>query len=147
MSISERLRQVELGAYWQLLGMQIDSAGEGVATLSLDLKAEHLQAYGVVHGGALASLVDSAIGIAVQSTLSNHEGSTTTNLQIMYARPATVGKLIAKAKLIRRGKTIIFGDCEVHNEQGDLIVHGSATYMTLDLQRWSKDKDVTVKPE
>ncbi|MCA9839527.1 MAG: PaaI family thioesterase [Trueperaceae bacterium] len=143
--IAKRLKQVESGPYWQLLGMKIVEAQEGKVKLELELKEEHMQIYGVVHGGVLASLVDSAVGVAVQSTLSDLEGSTTTNLQIMYARPAKAGRLIAEAELIRRGKTIVFGDCRVSDASGELIVHGNATYMILDLQRWSKDKAVRLE--
>jgi acyl-CoA thioesterase len=145
MAISNRLKQVESGPFWKLLGMKIVEAEEGRVRLSLELQEEHMQIYGVIHGGVLASLVDSAVGIAVQSTLSEDEGSTTTNLQIMYAKPAKSGRLYADAQLIRRGKTIVFGDCRVTDKEGQLIVQGNATYMILDLKRWAKDKDVKLE--
>ena len=138
--IANRLKQVESGPFWKHLGMKILEAHEGKVKLKLELKDEHMQVYGVIHGGVLASLVDSAIGVAVQSTLADHEGSTTTNLQIMYAKPAQSGQLMAEAQLIRRGKTIVFGECRVSDEADNLIVQGNATYMILDLKRWAKDK-------
>lgn len=143
--VSERIRQVESGPFWKHLSIKVLEAKEGHCVLTLEIKEEHLQVYGVVHGGALASLVDSAVGIAVQSTLAPHEGSSTTNLQIMYARPAKEGRLTAEAQLIRRGKTIIHGDCRVTDESGELVVHGNATYMILDLERWGKDKKMLYK--
>ena len=142
--MQERIKQVAKGPYWQHLDMQVVSSENGEATVKMEIKHEHMQAYGVVHGGALASLIDSAIGIALNSTLAENQGSTTTNLQIMYARPAVSGTLTAKAKLIKRGKSIVFGECSVTDEQDALIVSGSATYMILDLRRWSKDKNLSI---
>ena len=60
----------------------------------------------------------------------------------MYIRPAKAGKLTATAKLIRKGKTMIHGDCSVKDEKGDLIVHGTGSFMVLDLNRWGKDKNM-----
>ena len=143
--LSDRIVQTAASPYWKHLTIEVVSAEAGEAVVTLEIKEEHMQAYGVVHGGALASLVDCGIGAAVQSILKEHEGSSTTNLQIIYARPAKEGLLTAEAKLIRQGRTMVHGDCRVVDESGELVVHGTASFMILDLKRWGKDKPMLYK--
>jgi len=136
--IQERIKRLEAGAFWQLLGMKVVSASVGEAIVNLCVKPDLLQLYGVVHGGVLATLIDGAIGAAAQTTLNEHEATTTVDLQVMYSRAVEKGTLTAKATIVRRGKTIIFGDCKAYDDAERLIVHGSATYMVLEHARWSR---------
>lgn len=137
--VSERARAVEAGPFWQLLGMKVEKAENGSSLVVLPLREDLLQLYGYVHGGVLASLIDGAVGVAVQSTLKNGEAATTVDLQIMYSRPVKTGVLSARASLMRRGNTIIFGECRVMDETGELVAHGTATYMVLEKARWQAD--------
>lgn len=138
--VSARARAVEQGPFWQLLGMKVESAENGSSLVTMRLREDLLQLYGVVHGGALASLVDGAVGVAVQSTLAEGEATTTVDLQTMYSRPAVTGVLSARAALVRRGKTIVFGECRITDEADNLIAHGTATYMILERARWQGKK-------
>ena len=137
-SLEERVKRLETGAFWILLGMKVNEAKDGRATVTMPIKPDLLQLYGVVHVGALASLVDGAIGAAVQSSLQEDEASTTVDLQVMYDKAAEQGLLTAKSSIIRRGRTIIFAECQVHDDEGVLIAHGTATYMVLEHKRWNK---------
>ena len=134
--VSGRARAVEQGPFWQLLGMKVGAAENGTSLVTMRLREDLLQLYGVVHGGALASLIDGAVGVAVQSTLNEGEATTTVDLQVMYSRPAVSGILSARAALVRRGKTIVFGECRVTDEAENLVAHGTATYMVLERARW-----------
>ena len=127
--IHERARRVQAGAFWQLLGMAVQVAEDGRSRVTLGVRDELRQLYGVLHGGVLASLVDGAVGVAVQSTLAEGEETTTIDLQVMYDQPARAGELTAEAELLRRGRTVIFGRCEVRDAAGELVAHGSATYL------------------
>ncbi len=134
--VSERARAVEAGPFWQLLGMKVVTAEHGRSLVTMPVRESLLQLYGFVHGGALASLVDGAVGVAVQSTLQEGEATTTVDLQVMYSRPVRTGLLSARAALVRRGKTIVFGECRVTDEADELVAHGTATYMVLEQARW-----------
>ena len=119
--------------------MKVEKAENGSSLVVLPLREDLLQLYGYVRGGVLASLIDGAVGVAVQSTLKNGEAATTVDLQIMYSRPVKTGVLSARASLMRRGNTIIFGECRVMDETGELVAHGTATYMVLEKARWQAD--------
>ena len=78
------------------LGMQIDAVGEGEATLSMPYDARLVgdPSTGVIHGGAVSALMDTALGTAVMSHPSAPAGTATLNLRIDYMRPAKPGQRI-----------------------------------------------------
>jgi len=128
----ERVRQAFQGSpYWQLLGMRIEDAEPGSARLALPHKNELLQIYGQIHGGAIASLIDSSVAVALSLTLSPEEKATTVELKVNYLEPVRAGEIYADSKIRKRGKSIIVGTTEVVDEAGRLLAIGTVTYMVL----------------
>lgn len=129
----ERVRQAfQDSPYWQLLGMRIEHAEPGSARLALPHKNALLQICGQVHGGAIASLIDSAVAVALSLTLSPTEKATTVELKVNYLEPVrTAGEIFAHSKIRKRGKSLIVGTTEVVDEAGRLLAIGTVTYMVL----------------
>ena len=94
------------GPLADLLGIHPLTFGEGSAMFGLTLREDHLNPYGVVHGGVVYSLVDTAMGAAVHTRLEAGEGCATVEIKINYLSPATAGDLRAEARLIERTKRI-----------------------------------------
>jgi len=118
--------------YFSLLSMQITDVGHGYARLEIDLAKKHLQPFGVVHGGVFASIIDAAAFWAVfYDVTDENAGVTTVDLKLNYLAPAVSGKLIAKGRRIKIGKTLGYADAEVFDSAGDLVAHGSSTVMVL----------------
>jgi len=117
--------------YWQLLGMKIECAEAGKARLVLPCKRELLQLFGQVHGGAIASLIDSSVAVALALTLSPEEKATTVELKVNYLLPVRAGEIYAESKLVKRGKSIIVGTTEVTDQDDRLVAIGTVTYMVL----------------
>lgn len=115
----------------RLLGIELDEIDAGVATLGLEIKPELKQNHGVVHGGAIASLIDSATAFAIISLLPPDEHATTVDLTISYLRPLTEGRVRAVARVIRSGKRLIVVSAEVFNEQGTLAATALSTYIKI----------------
>ena len=86
---------------------------------------------GIMHGGALASLADSASAFAVLSTLEGGEHTVTVDLTLHYLRPATGGKLTAHARVLRAGRRVATVSVEILNESGALVVTALTTYLKL----------------
>ena len=99
--------------------------------MRLKVKRELTQDAGVAHGGVAASLIDSAIGLALCTMLSAQEVITTIELNVNFIAPAKPGVLRAKGKIVHKGKRIAVGDGEVRDERGTLIAKGLVTYMIL----------------
>src|SRR5260370_12299231 len=85
----------------RLLGIELEHVGSGTATLVLKVRKELTQNHGVVHGGAIASLIDTATAFAIISVLPPQEKVTTVDLTISYLRPVTGGRLKAVARVLR----------------------------------------------
>lgn len=113
----------------QLLGIEVDFVEAGFARLRLPVGDHVLQAANVVHGGVLASLVDSAIGTAVRTVIPEHSSASTIELNISYLRPAGAGTLTAEASILRAGRTVVVGTAEVRDSDGRLVAVGRAIYI------------------
>lgn len=114
-----------------LIGIQLDSVEPGLATMSLSIREDLKQNNGVVHGGAIASLIDSAAAFAVIPLLDENETATTVDLTISYLRPLRHGTARSSAIVLRAGSRIIAISVEVRDEAGNLAATGLTTYLRL----------------
>ncbi len=119
---------VKTTPYLKLLGIELVEIERGEAVMSLQMHEKLRQPYGLLHGGATASLIDTATAFAVIGVLSEDEKATTVDLTVQYLRPHTSGKIICTAKILRAGKRLIFISAEVVNEEGKLIATALSTY-------------------
>jgi uncharacterized protein (TIGR00369 family) len=117
--------------YAQLLGIEFEDATRGAATLSMSARPDLERFGGIMHGGALASLADSASAFAVLSTLDGGEQTVTVDLTLHYLRPVNGGKLTAHARVLRAGRRVATVSVEVFNESGALVVTALTTYLKL----------------
>jgi uncharacterized protein (TIGR00369 family) len=117
--------------YAQLLGINFEDATRGAASFSLNARAELERFGGIMHGGALASLADTASAFAVLSTLESEEQIVTVDLTLHYLRPVTEGKLTAHARVLRGGRRIATVSVEIFDESGTLVLTALTTYLKL----------------
>jgi len=90
----------------------------------------HYNPIGVVHGGLAATLLDSAMGCAVHSTLPAGVGYTTLEFKVNFARAITgdTGRVVCEGNLIHRGRTVATAEGRVIAEDtGKLLAHGTTT--------------------
>ena len=117
--------------YAKFLGLELGEMKPGEASLHLEVRAELKQHQGVVHGGAVASLIDSASAFAVITQLEPNERVTTTDLTIHYLRPVTAGRLSAKARTVRAGRRLFVLSVEVMDDQQRMVATAVTTYIKL----------------
>lgn len=112
-------------------------ASEGQATFVGNPSHKHLNPLGSVHGGYAATLLDSALGCAVHTTIAPGEGYTTVDLNIKYVRAVTpdTGPLTCSARIVHRGRSIATADATLTDKDGKLYAHGSTTCMILPSKR------------
>ena len=115
----------------RLLGIELDELGSGTARLGLDVRRELKQNHGVVHGGAIASLIDTATAFAILSLLEPAEKVTTVDLTISYLRPVTDGRMTAVAKVLRAGRRLLVVSAEVFGRDDKLTATALSTYVRL----------------
>jgi uncharacterized protein (TIGR00369 family) len=103
------------------------------------LKNHHLQLFGIVHGGVLATLIDTATYWAVYLRLPEGAGLVNVDLKLNYLKATSRGLLRAEGCAIRNGQTLCYSEASVYNSANDRIAHGTSTLMVL------PDKGLTLK--
>src|SRR3954453_5435400 len=117
------------------LGMSLVEIGEGRAVFAAVPAEYHYNPIGAVHGGLAATLLDSAMGCAVETTLGPGAGYTTIELKVNYVRPITLetGRVVCEATVVHRGGTIATAEGPlVAEETGKLLAHGTTTCLMLE---------------
>ncbi len=114
--------------YVNLLKMELSDIKSGEAVLELEIRDELKQPQGLLHGGAISSLIDTATAFAAATMLEEGENAFTSNLTVHFLRSVRKGKIKCKAKVIKDGKRLITVSAEVNNDDGELIATGITTY-------------------
>lgn len=117
------------------LGMGIVSCEDGKAVFSLTPSEYHYNPIGSVHGGVFATVLDSAMGCAVHTTLSAGTMYTTLELKVNFVRPltATTGQVLCEGTVISAGKRVALAEGKIVDERGRLYAHATCTCLIFKL--------------
>lgn len=117
----------------QTLGYDIVEAGIGRVVITCAPTSAHLNPWGTVHGGLTATLLDSCMGLAVQSTLEKGFGSTTLEFKISLVRAITpeVGLIRAEGNVLNSGRRIGTAEGRAMDSKGRLLAHGTTTCLVF----------------
>jgi uncharacterized protein (TIGR00369 family) len=118
----------------QLLGFAIDRVDEGNVVFSMDPLEAHQNPLGTVHGGILTTLLDSAMGCAVHTTLPAGTMYTTLELKVNFLRPALAGgaRLLAEGTVLHRGGTAVLAEATIVDaESAKKVAHATSTCLIL----------------
>lgn len=117
--------------FLSFLGVQVESVGPGTATLLLPVREELKRNDGIIHGGAIASVIDSAFAFAIIPLLAENERTVTVDLTIHYLRPLLGGVAIASARVVRAGRRVITVSAELFDENERLAATSLSTYLRI----------------
>ncbi len=118
--------------YNRLLGVHVEEVRRDYGRLRLQFKPELLHPGGVVHGGAIASLIDTAAALAIFSRLTEPpRSSATIDLHVHYLEAVVDEDLIAQAAIRRRGRSIVFVTVEVTTDSGTVVAHGELSFRVI----------------
>jgi uncharacterized protein (TIGR00369 family) len=117
-------------SFVETLGVHGRTADDGTARLELDATERHLNEAGTVHGGVLATLVDTAMGQAVRTTTGDGEVPATSQLTVTYLRPGQPGALVVTGRVRTRGKHLTVCEADVEQD-GEAVAHAVATFALL----------------
>jgi uncharacterized protein (TIGR00369 family) len=118
----------------QTLGYDVVEAELGRVVVVAEPKSSHLNPAGTVHGGLAATMLDSCMGLAIQSTLEKGVGSTTLEFKISFVRPITpeTGLIKAEGTVINRGRRVGTAEGRLTDTKGRLLVHGTTTCLMFE---------------
>jgi uncharacterized protein (TIGR00369 family) len=117
----------------RLLGFDLAEVEEGRVVFTALPGEQHYNPIGVVHAGLAATLVDSAMGAAVHSTLGAAEGYTTleTKFNLVKAVTADTGEIAATGRVLHRGRQVATAESDVRDSNGRLLAHGTSTCLII----------------
>lgn len=117
----------------ELIGMEVIEVSEGRVVFKAEPAEYHYNPLGTMHGGVMATLLDSAMGCAVQSLLPAGTGYTSLEIKVNYLRPITVatGTITCEGTIIHMGGRIASAQARLTDAAGKLYSHGTATCIIL----------------
>ena len=124
------MSQGDAADFVQVLGVRDRTADDGRGGLELDATEDHLNEAGTVHGGVLASLVDTAMGQAVRSRTGDDDVPATSQLTVTYLRPGQPGRLVVTAEVRKQGENLTVCEADVEQD-GHPLAHAVATFAVL----------------
>ena len=132
LTVAELQAMLDGAPFHHLIRMNIEAVDHKTNTLVVrlpfDSSLQRLPDIEQVHGGAIASVIDSAGTFAVVACIGR--GAPTMNLRIDYLRPAIATDLLATARVRRAGRTVAICDIDLHDEEGRLVAVGRGTWGT-----------------
>lgn len=129
--LEKLVEKVGSAPWYKHLGMKIE-LGENISIV-LEVQEKHLQALGVAHGGVIASVLDSAIGLNINRVLvAKKKVAVTSQLNIHYLKPVVQGKIKATAKPLYIGSKVAVGFGELKDENGEILAVATATFYIRD---------------
>ena len=120
-------------ALGEMIGREIIRMEDGESEVHFTMDERWMNMQGILHGGAYATMLDTACGVAARSMLDLdvHKGHVTLELKTSYFKGGTPGKYIGKGKVLHMGKRVSYIEASLFDEAGDLVSRASATFSLL----------------
>jgi uncharacterized protein (TIGR00369 family) len=109
-------------------GMEVVSAAPGVVTISMVLEERHVNLQGVVHGGMLAILADTACGLSIRSAMEPGRLHVTADLDIHFLAPARPGRILGRGNAVKVGRSLAFAEASIEDDGGRLLAKAQSRF-------------------
>ncbi len=118
----------------ETMGFEIAEAEEGRIVVAALPGERHYNPIGVVHGGFAATVLDTALGACVHTTLANGEAYTTLETKFNLVRPITgdTGEVRCEGRIVHRGRRVATTEADIRDSDGKLLAHGTSTCMIFE---------------
>ena len=120
-----------LNPFLRYFGIALEELQEGYARFRMPVRPEYMQGAGFMQGGVIVAMADEAIAHAILTVLKPETGITTIELKSNFLAPVREGDLIAEARVFKKGRTLIIGDCLVKNGENRDVLRCSATFLAF----------------
>jgi uncharacterized protein (TIGR00369 family) len=107
-------------------GMEVVEAAPGEVTVTMDVREGHVNLQGLVHGGMLAILADTACGLSIRSAMEPGRLHVTSDLDIHFLSPAKPGVLYGRGRAIKVGRTLAFAEASIEDADGALLARAQS---------------------
>ncbi|HET9724744.1 MAG TPA: PaaI family thioesterase [Actinomycetota bacterium] len=124
--VAEVRERVDASTFHRAFGMRLQHVAEGEVDVALEAGPQHLNLMGTVHGGVLATLADTATGLAYRTVLEPGTTFTTIQLQITYLAPGRAGPVAARGRVVKRGRRTGYAEADVVDGEDRLLARATA---------------------
>jgi uncharacterized protein (TIGR00369 family) len=129
--LDELRERVRRSAFHQWAGIQLADVGDGASRLVMDLHPHHFNPQGIVHGGIIGALADTAVGLALRSKLKAGYTHRTAQLDVHFLAKGEGNRLIAHGRALHLGQRMGYGEAEITDAGGQLLARASAAFIVL----------------
>ena len=120
-----------LAPWVRSLALKPVSVSDESATLRLPFSGELRHSGGVICGQVFMAAADTAMIVAISAALGEFRPMTTVSLNINFMRAVRKGDVLVTARVLRMGRNLVFGEIELHDEEGKMAVHATTTYALI----------------
>ena len=113
------------------VGARLDRVAPDEVDVSLDVEPRHLNLSGTLHGGMIATLADTATGLAYRTGLNEATHAVTTSLSVTFLRPGGIGVVTARGRVVKRGSRFGYAEADVVDANGTLLARAAATLTVI----------------
>ena len=123
--------------FFNLIGLEVLDAAPGRSTTSIAFRPDLTQPFGIIHGGVIATLIDTGIAHALLLTERfqqvRHEGGAvvSVDLRVKYFRPVSEGTMRCESVITRMGRQVVHAESVVTNDEGKEVARGDSIYMIV----------------
>lgn len=130
-SLNEVRARVERSVFHRWAGMRLDRIAPGEVDVSLEVEPHHMNLVGIVHGGVIATLADTATGIAMKAALPRGLTHVTAQLNVNYLSPGRGGRLIGRGRVVRVGARVGYAEADILDWEDKLLARATATFTVM----------------
>jgi uncharacterized protein (TIGR00369 family) len=127
--------RMDAAPFYGWAGISLVSAREGRVEIAMDVEPHHLNLQGFTHGGMIATLADTACGLAVRTRVEPGRRHVTAQLNVIYLAPAQLGRIIATGTVDRVGMTIAYAEAEVADARGRILARATSVLSVMPERR------------
>ena len=129
--LEDLVERVRRSPFHHWVGLKVLSVGDGKAEVRMELEPHHFNPQGIVHGGVITAIGDTAIGLALRSQLRAGLTHRTAQLNVHFLAKGEGTYLIGLGRALHLGQRMGYGEAEVMDGQGQLIARASGTFIVL----------------
>jgi uncharacterized protein (TIGR00369 family) len=129
--IAEVVERFARSPFHNWIGMRLERVQRGEVGVALDVEPHHLNLVGVVHGGLIATLADTATGLAYRTVLEPGTSHLTSNLSVTFLSPGRSGRITASGRVVKTGRRFGYAEADVVDAEGTLLARATATFTVL----------------
>jgi uncharacterized protein (TIGR00369 family) len=129
--LEELKERVRNSPFHRWAGVELVSVGGGRGEVAIDLQDHHFNPQGIVHGGIISAMADTAIGLALRSRLPAGMTHRTAQLNVHFLAKGEGNRLVGRGRAVHLGRRMGYGEAEVLDGTGRLLARATATFIVL----------------